>query len=91
MIEKPKYAVHFHENALEVLGEAIKPYLTQGAHGPELLCTDIDTGGALAELEVVGTNVEGKPFACEIMVPVGMIRLVLAVGDDHESFGFGVD
>jgi hypothetical protein len=91
MSEKPKYAVYFHENALEVLGEAIKPYLAQGANGAHLLCTDIDTGGSLGELEVVGTNAEGKPFKCEIMVPVGMIRLVLSVGEDTDTFGFGVD
>ena len=91
MVEKPKYAVYFHENALEVLGEAIKPYLTQHPNGAHLLCVDIDTGGSLCELNVVGTTAEGKPYQCEIMVPVGMIRLVLSVGADDQAFGFGVD
>ena len=91
MSDQILYAVYFHPNALEVLGEAIKPYLTQGANGPHIVCTDLDSGGALCEMTVAGKNAEGKKVETEVMVPVGMIRLVLSVGNDDGIFGFAVD
>lgn len=83
-----KYAVYFHANALEALGEGIKPYLTQGANGPHIVCNDLDTGGVLCEMNVCGKNAEGKEIETEVMVPVAMIRLVLQVGSDDGLFGF---
>jgi hypothetical protein len=85
------YAVYFHPNALEALGEAIKPFLTQGANGPHIVCSDIDTGGALCEMTVEQKTPEGRKIETEVMVPVGMIRLVVSLGGDDGTFGFAVD
>jgi hypothetical protein len=87
----PMYAVYFHANALEALGDPIKPFLTQGANGPHLLCTEIDTGGSFAELMVDGRNAEGKKIETEVMVPVGMIRLIISLSHEDGVFGFAVD
>ena len=91
MSDETKYAVYFHANALEALGEIIKPFLTQGPHGPHIVCTDFDTGGALAEMTVEQTTAEGKKINTEVMVPVGMIRMALSLGGDDGSFGFAID
>src|SRR5436190_13525937 len=72
-----KYAVYFHTNALEALGDGIKPYLTQGPNGPHIVCNDLDTGGTLCEMNVCGKNADGKDIETEVMVPVAMIRLVV--------------
>ena len=91
MPEQMKYAVYFHANALEALGDAIKPFLSQGPNGPHVVCAEIDTGGALCELTVEQANSEGKTITTEVMLPVAMIRLVLSLGGDDGSFGFAVD
>ena len=39
------YAVYFFPQALEALGDAIKPYLREGPGGEHVLCHEIDTGG----------------------------------------------
>ena len=91
MSEVTKYAVYFHANALEALGEPIKPFLTQGPNGPHVVCADIDTGGTLCEMNVEQTTAEGKTITTEVMVPVAMIRMVVSLGGDDGSFGFAVD
>ena len=58
------YAVFFFPQALEALGEAIKPYLVQVEGGePHILCREIDTAGALIEMTLEGPNGSptGKP------------------------------
>ena len=82
------YAVFFFPPALEALGEAIKPYLSQGANGPHIVCTELDTGGALCEMCVEFKNAEGALVKSEVMVPIGMIRLVLSIGGIEDRFGF---
>ena len=62
MTEMHTYAVYFHPQALDVLGEPIAPYLTDGPGGKYLLCREIDTGGAFCELELAGNDAEGKPL-----------------------------
>ena len=88
MSDETQYAVYLHANALEALGEAIKPYLTNGANGAHIVCTELDTGGALCEMCVQVKNAEGKPAITEVMVPIGMIRLVLSIGGVEDRFGF---
>ena len=77
MSDDTQYAVYLHSGALESLGDAIKPYLTNGPNGAYIICHDLDTGGALCEMCVDVKNAEGKSTRTEVMVPVGMIRLVL--------------
>ena len=91
MNDNTGYAVFFFPPALEALGDAIKPYLTEGLNGTHIVCTDIDTGGALCEMTVTGKNADGRNVETEVMVPVGMIRLVLSLGNDDGVFGFAVD
>jgi hypothetical protein len=88
MSEETQYAIYLHANALEALGEPIKPYLTQGPNGPHIVCTELDTGGALAEMCVQVNNAEGKPVVTEVMIPVGMIRMVVSIGGFDDRFGF---
>ena len=51
MNESDGYFVYFFPQALEALGEAIKPYLRDGAGGEHVRCTKIDTAGALIEMD----------------------------------------
>lgn len=88
MVDDTEYAVYLHPGALESLGEAITPFLTQGPHGPHLLCTEIDTGGALCEMCVQSPGTEGGRQCSEVMIPIAMIRLVLSVGVAGDRFGF---
>lgn len=82
------YAVFFFEQALEVLGDAIKPYLIDGPAGVHVLCAEIDTGGALVEMTMAGRTVDGRAVEMELMVPSSMIRMVVSARSDGE-FGFG--
>lgn len=81
------YAVFFFPQALQVLGDAIKPYLAPGLGESYLLCREIDTGGALVEMTLEGQSDDGKNVSIELLVPVSMIKMVVSArGDD--LFGF---
>lgn len=82
------YAVFFFPQALEALGEAIKPYLQDGPAGPHVVCHGIDTGGALIEMNLSGSTTDGREVELELMVPTGMIRMIVSAHSD-EMFGFG--
>jgi hypothetical protein len=82
------YAVFFFPQALEALGEAVKPYLQGGAGGEHVVCNEIDTGGALIEMTMRGTTPTGDPIALELMVPTSMVRMIVSSQVDG-SFGFG--
>ena len=89
MSEQRTYAVYFHPQALEVLGEAIKPYLTESAEGAHVLCHEIDTSGSFCEMTLVHANEKGQPVESEVMIPSGMVRLVISVSSAATDFGFG--
>jgi hypothetical protein len=82
------YAVFFFPQALEALGDAIKPYLTDQADGPHLFCKEIDTGGAFTEMTLVGKSPEGHEVHVELMVPGSMIRMIVSA-QSEAVFGFG--
>ena len=82
------YAVFFFPQALEALGEAIKPYLVEGPAGVHVLCKEVDTGGALIEMTLQSHTVDGKPSMIELMVPGSMVRMIVSAHSDG-SFGFG--
>ena len=88
MNESNGYAVFFFPQALEALGDAIKPYLQDGPTGPHVLCNEIDTGGALLEMTIQGVATDGKPVMLELMVPGSMVRMVVSTQSDS-TFGFG--
>lgn len=82
------YAVFFFPQALEALGEAIKPYLQDGPAGPHVVCNGIDTAGSLVELSLSGSTSDGRAVEVELMVPSGMVRMIVSAHSD-EMFGFG--
>lgn len=82
------YAVFFFPQALEALGDAIKPHLRGGSAGQHVLCHEIDTSGSLIEMTMRGTTDEGKSAVLELMVPVSMVRMIVSSQTDGR-FGFG--
>ncbi|WP_159017662.1 hypothetical protein [Cognatiluteimonas profundi] len=88
MNEANGYAVFFFPQALEALGEAIKPYLQEGAIGAHVLCNAIDTSGSLIEMTMRGNTGDSKLVVLELMVPVSMVRMIVSTQSD-ELFGFG--
>lgn len=88
MNESNGYAVFFFPQALEALGDAIKPYLQDSPAGPHLLCKEIDTGGALLEMSLEGVASDGRTVQLELMVPGSMVRMIVSSQSDG-SFGFG--
>ena len=88
MTESSGYAVFFFPQAIESLGDAIKPYLQDGPGGQHVVCNEIDTGGSLIEMTLFGDNAEGKRVALELMVPSGMVRMIVSRQSDA-LFGFG--
>jgi hypothetical protein len=88
MNETNGYAVFFFPQALEALGDAIKPYLQDSPAGAHVLCREIDTGGALIEMSLEGITSEGAAVQLELMVPGSMVRMIVSSQSDG-SFGFG--
>ena len=88
MNESSGYAVFFFPQALEALGDAIKPYLQDSPAGPHLVCKEIDTGGALLEMTLEGMTSDGRAVQLELMVPGSMVRMIVSSQSDG-SFGFG--
>lgn len=88
MNENDGYSVFFFPQALEALGEAIKPYLQEGEAGPHVRCLEIDTGGSLIELTLDGRTPEGAAVEVELLVPSGMVRMIVSAHIDA-MFGFG--
>ena len=82
------YAVFLYPQALEVLGEAIRPYLHDGPHGPHVLCGALDAGGALIEMTLTGRTAEGQDIEVELMIPTAMVRMIVSARSDG-MFGFG--
>lgn len=88
MSEFNGYAVFFFPNAIEALGDTVKPYLQDSPGGPHILCRDIDVGGALAQLTLEGRTTDGRELDLELMFPTNMVRMIVSARADS-SFGFG--
>lgn len=83
------YAVFFFPQALEALGDAIKPYLQDSPTvGPHVSCDEIDTGGALIEMTLKGRMPTGEDVSLELMVPTSMVRMIVS-RESGGMFGFG--
>ena len=87
MNESDGYFVYFFPQALEALGEAIKPYLRDGAGGEHVRCSKIDTAGALIEMDVDLDLPDGRAMSVEVMVPQSMVRMIVTARSDA-AFGF---
>lgn len=81
------YAVFFYEQALEVLGEAVKPYLQDGPVGTHVACHEVDTAGGFTEMTLRGTTNDGREATVELMVPSSMVRMIVSSQQDG-AFGF---
>lgn len=83
------YAVFFFPQALEALGEAVKPFLQDGPAGPHVACSTVDTGGAFIEMTLDGRTPEGREVSLELMVPSAMVRMIVST-QNEAAFGFGL-
>jgi hypothetical protein len=84
MGDAKNYAVFLFPQALEALGEPIRPYLRDAPGGPHIVCSEIDGAGPLFEMTLLGKGPQGEPLELEIMVPVSMVRLVMSMHGEHE-------
>ena len=80
------YAVMLFPQALEMLGDAIKPYLSEGPFGPHIQCNEVDTAGAFVEMRFHAVK-DDQPVTLELMLPTGMVRMVASMRGESE-FGF---
>ncbi len=87
MSERNLYAVFLFPQALDALGEAVKPYFVDGAGGPRLVCTDVDASGSLFQMSIPAKKKDGTAIHIELMVPHAMVKFVMSLHGDHE-FGF---
>ncbi|MGY4515554.1 hypothetical protein [Lysobacter sp. HA18] len=81
------YAVFLFEQAWEALGEAIKPYVQEGATGPHIPCHIVDTGGAFVEMTLRAKDDAGGDAEIELMIPMAMVRMIVSMHSDI-AFGF---
>lgn len=89
MNEPHRYAVYLVDKVAEVLGPVVQPFIKSDASGDHFLATEVDTGGAFCELTLAGQDADGKPTTIELMIPMGMIRMVISIVNDGK-FGFDV-
>ena len=87
MNESEGYVVYFFPQALEALGDAIKPYLREGPGGEHVLCREIDTAGSLIEMTLDASTPDGRSVAIEVMVPQSMVKLIVSARSEA-GFGF---
>ena len=88
MNEAEGYAVFFFPQALEALGDAIKPYLQTGPMGEHVICKEVDTAGALIEMTIDAFTTDGRTASLELMVPTNMVKMIVSARSDT-AFGFG--
>lgn len=79
------YSVYLFEQAVEALGDAIKPYLRDGAAGRHISCREVDTGGAFVEMTIAGAATGGAET--ELMIPLQMVRMIVS-SHSEATFGF---
>jgi len=84
MADAPNYAVFLYPQALEALGEPIKPYLREAPMGAHFVCTEIDASGPFFGMTMAGQGAQGQPLELEIMLPSSMVRLVMSMHGEHE-------
>jgi hypothetical protein len=84
MTDPKNYAVFLFPQAIEMLGEPIKPYLREAPGGPHIVCAEIDASGALFEMTLDGKGPKGESLELEIMVPTSMVKLVMSMHGEHE-------
>ena len=84
MTDSINYAVFLFPQAMEALGDAIKPYLRDGAGGAHIVCSEVDASGPLFGMTLVGAGPNKERLELEIMLPVSMIKLVMSMHGEHD-------
>ncbi|HKE47924.1 MAG TPA: hypothetical protein VKB52_07650 [Rhodanobacteraceae bacterium] len=84
MPDSPNYAVFLFPQALEALGDPIKPYVRDEPLGPHIVCSEIDASGAFFGMTLAGKGAQGQPLSLEIMLPSSMVKLVMSMHGEHE-------
>ena len=84
MPDSPNYAVFLFPQALEALGDPIKPYVREAPLGPHIVCTEIDASGPFFGMTLAGQGAQGQPLSLEIMLPSSMVKLVMSMHGEHE-------
>jgi hypothetical protein len=84
MTEPTNYAVFLFPQALEALGDPIKPTLRDAPGGPHIVCAEIDANGPLFGMTLVGKGPRGELLEPEIMIPTSMVRLVMSMHGEHD-------
>jgi hypothetical protein len=87
MDDAQNYAVFLFPQALEVLGEVVKPYLSDGPVGLHIVCSSVDASGAFFQASVPGRDRDGNEIVAELMLPNAFVRFVVSLHNDH-GFGF---
>lgn len=84
MTEPMNYAVFLFPQAIEALGEPIRPYLREASGGLHIVCAEIDASGALFGMTLAGKGPKSESLELEIMVPVSMVKLVMSMHGEQE-------
>jgi hypothetical protein len=84
MVDSPNYAVFLFPQALEALGEPVKPYVREAPLGPHIVCAEIDASGPFFEMKLAGQGPSGQPLELVLMIPSSMVRLVMSMHGEHE-------
>src|SRR5690606_37725161 len=84
MAETMSYAVFLYPQAIELLGNPIKPYLREASGGAHIVCAEIDASGALFEMTLIGQGPKGERLQLEIMLPVSMVKMVMSMHGEQE-------
>lgn len=84
MADAPNYAVFLFPQALEALGDPIKPYIREAPLGPHIVCAEIDASGSFFGMTLIGQGDKGQPLELEIMVPSSMVKLVMSMHGEHD-------
>jgi hypothetical protein len=84
MVDATNYAVFLYPQALEALGDPVKPYVREAPVGPHLVCAEIDASGPFFEMKLAGQGPSGKPLELVLMIPSSMVKLVMSMHGEHE-------
>jgi hypothetical protein len=88
--ENRVWGVLFTDAGLNDLGEALKPYLSEGSLGVYLYCKEVDMGRPYFRIVADYQNLDGSSFETEIYVPHHYIKFVVAGNESNirKQIGF---
>ncbi len=84
MAEPLNYAVFLFPQAIEALGDPIKPYVREAPLGPHIVCAEVDASGSFFEMKLAGQGAQGQALELVILIPSSMVKLVMSMHGEHE-------